>query len=204
MPFDWKYNVKKIAESIPKPEVSMDVDDSSLIEKFQGPVDAAVEKGKSLIANLGYSAVTDKSAQDVDAAQMGAEVAKSFGAGETGQSFAALLAQYGPSVMSMVSPGPKAGATVMKPDTGFGKIILTGVKESGFKQAKESAQQAAANLAKEFPNEAARNLAKEAIKTSNPEKIKQFIGQYPELGRKLSSALYAKKAAQEVIKAKKP
>ena len=122
MPFDWKYNVKKIAESVPKPEVSMDVDDSSLVEKFQGPVDAAVEKGKSLIANLGYSAVTDKAAQDVDAAQMGAEVAKKFGAGQTGQSFAALLAQYGPSVMSMVTPGPKAEAA-----SDFGKIIRRGL-----------------------------------------------------------------------------
>lgn len=129
MPFDWKYNVKKIAESIPKPEVSVDVDDSSLVEKFQGPVDAAVEKGKSLVANLGYSAVTGKEAEKADAAQMGAEVAKSFGAGQTGQSFAALLAQYGPSVMSMVTPGPKAGATVLRPDTGFGKIILAGDKK---------------------------------------------------------------------------
>ncbi len=122
MPFDWKYNVKKIAESIPKPEVSMDVDDSSLVEKFQGPVDAAVEKGKSLAANLGYSAVTGKEAEKADAAQMGAEVAKSFGAGQTGQSFAALLAQYGPSVMSMVTPGPKAEAA-----SDFGKIIRRGL-----------------------------------------------------------------------------
>lgn len=123
MPFDWKYNVKKIAESVPKPEVSMDaVEDSSLAQKFEHTLQPLVSTGKEMAKSLAYSALADKEVQKIEDAEMGRQVAKSFGAGQTGQSFAALLAQYGPSVMSMVTPGPKAEAA-----SDFGKIIRRGL-----------------------------------------------------------------------------
>lgn len=158
--------------------------------------------GESLLDKSRQEAM-DKSSEATSSAA--GYVAKKAGLSPEAQEYAKIAGSAVPNIVSMIATrSPKSAAVAVRPDKGFGKTIITGIKETGFREAKEQAVQSAANLSKELPTEAARNLAKEAVATLNPEKIKEFLQKYPEQGRKFSSMLYNKKAAMEAIKARKP
>lgn len=158
--------------------------------------------GESLLDKSRQDALDKSSEVSSDAAGY---VAKKAGLSPEAQEYAKMAGSAVPNIVSMIATrSPKSAAVAVRPDKGFGKTIVTGIKETGFREAKEQAAQSAANLAKELPNSAARDLAKEAVATLDPAKIKEFLQKYPEQGRKFSSMLYNKKAAMEAIRARKP
>jgi len=164
-------------------------------------IEKAKEAASQIGANLAYRGATGEVKQDASASDVGKAVASNAGLSEDAQKYAGMAASVSPMIASMaLGSAPSRNAVQQIKSDKFGNILITGLKKEGFREAKESAIQSAANLAKELPNTEAKDLAKDALKSMNPGKIQEFIDKYPELGKKFSGLIYNKLNAIKSLK----
>ena len=110
MPIDYKNIIKKIASKVAPVDIETRAVQGDITSRLQNPLDKAKSGAAQIGTDLAYSELTKKQVQDVEAKEVGKEMAKNMGYGETGQMLAGALAQYGPSVLGMVRPAPKMNA----------------------------------------------------------------------------------------------